>query len=414
MATQLTSAYCDASTYPTFAAWAKWAMAAFTTFGWNQTADTGQVNWTNLATSNVVPIGSSATAWASSTAALAIGTGAAGVACVAGSGALVIAVASTTGFYAGKAVALGAYNANGTILTGTAGIANLNGLLFTIASIVANTSITLTVPTTGAVGTTSWSAGFSYTATAGTLYLQPAFSIFYAADTLAYMSPIYVKVEFAQYATTTSPWCRIQISTTGTNGYGSLLGVVSAPFFAVNNQASDNANLRPCYASGNAGNIRFLLTAPIGVGTSDLYTGLWVVISRSKDTGGNDTGTYICMWAGNNYQLSTAQTVFSAGGTNTVDTSGYLIGLCGGFSGASAGAWGVGGVSTVTPIFQNIGGFTNPNQDFLGGSPTDFKNGTFAAISVYGTPHNYIVWEASSAMPHLGPVTTPSLLFRFE
>lgn len=411
MATLQTSAYMDATTYNNFAGWAKWALAGLVTLGWVPTSDTGQVNWTDLAASNAVPISSSNTGWNSSTAALSIGLGAAGVACSAASGLLVIAVASTTGFVAGKTVALGAYDSNGTNLTGTSGITNLNGLLFTIKSIVANTSITLTVPTSGSIGSLSWSAGFSYTATAGTLYIQPSFAILESNDTLTSSTPIYVKLEFGQYSNNTSQWCRIQIGTGGTNGYGSLSGITSAKIF-VCPYNFDNGNLRPCYLAGNAGNFRMLLTAPMGAGTYDAYAGLWIVLSRSKDASGNDTINSVQIWTGAYNQLSTFQTVYAAG-TNNVDTSGFLIALAGV---NASGSWGVSGVSTVSPVFQNIGGFSNPNADLLCGGSTDFKNGTLAVISVYGVNHSYIVFCNTQAMPHIGPNSTTqnALLFRFE
>src|SRR5271166_1603926 len=124
MSTLLKCVLPDAATYTNFAAWAQWMFNAFTTFGWVQTSDFGQVNWTNLATSNVVPLTSpNATFTPSSMVSETVGTGAGGVANIGGSGNLVIALATTTNYAAGRAVQISA-------LTG--GAASLNGLIFTI------------------------------------------------------------------------------------------------------------------------------------------------------------------------------------------------------------------------------------------------------------------------------------------
>src|SRR5271165_734601 len=129
MATALKTLFADATSYTTFAAWAKWLTDNIvSTLGWTQTSDFGQVNWTNLATSAVVPQSSSNSSWTSFVASANIGTGAGGVACSAGSGNLVLSIATTTGLVAGKSVLIAG-------LTGTAGITGLNGLMFTILSV---------------------------------------------------------------------------------------------------------------------------------------------------------------------------------------------------------------------------------------------------------------------------------------
>ena len=213
MAIELISAFQDATGYGTFAAWAKWLTTAFTNFGWQQTTDYGQVNWTNLATSNVVPQSSSNTVWTSYVAAASIGTGAGGFA--ASGGSLVIACAVTTGLAAGKAIQLASLAGAGA----SAGISAYNGYILTITSVVASTSVTVACPA-------SWS--FTYTATAGTVTIQPAFMIFESNDSLSSIAPIYVKLELYAYQNTNTPSFRVTVGLGGTNGYGSLVAPVTA------------------------------------------------------------------------------------------------------------------------------------------------------------------------------------------
>ena len=253
MATQQTVALMDTSTYTNFASWAKWALAAFTTFGWIQTADYGQVNWTNLAASAAVPLSSNNSGWTSYQAAASVGTGAGGFA--ASGGSLIIAMATTTGMAAGKAVQLLALAGTGA----NAGVSAYNNYILTITSVVASTSITVACPA-------GWS--FSYQVTAGTATIQPAFMIFVSNDTLTPTMPLYVKMEFGGYQSNNSPWARVTIGTAGTNGYGTLSGTTTAAMCFCCYQ-SDTVNWRPCIASGDSGNIRFCCFVPIGIGTYD-------------------------------------------------------------------------------------------------------------------------------------------------
>lgn len=402
MAIELISAFQDATGYGTFAAWAKWLTTAFTNFGWQQTTDYGQVNWTNLATSNVVPQSSSNTVWTSYVAAASIGTGAGGFA--ASGGSLVIACAVTTGLAAGKAIQLASLAGAGA----SAGISAYNGYILTITSVVASTSVTVACPA-------SWS--FTYTATAGTVTIQPAFMIFESNDSLSSIAPIYVKLELYAYQNTNTPSFRVTVGLGGTNGYGSLVAPVTAALTSTSYQ-NDTTNLRPCYASGDAGSFRCTILNPIGVGSNDPYLGQWMVIARSRDTSGNPTSNYVSLWVGGYTAAApcTFQTVFSAGGINLEDTQGVLIGALANPAAANNFSGAFSGVTMVTPIFQNVGGLSNPTPDFLGGFAKDFPVNTLALITVYGVQHNYISLVSTGAGPKIGPVssTYAALLFRFE
>ena len=395
MATAQTVAYADASTYGTFSVWAQFLTTAFTTFGWTQTADYGQVNWTNLATSNVVPVSSSNVTWTSSVAGAAIsGTFAAS------GGSLTIPIAVTTGMFPGKAVQL-------TALSGPASA--YDGYMFTITSVTASTNIVVACPV---------SFSFSYATTTGTATIQPAFEIFVSTDTLSLSDPIYVKLEMYSGVSNASSM-RITVGTGGTNGFGSLVAPTTTPATATGATA-DTTNLRPCYASGDAGSFRFVILMPIGLASPDTAQGLWFVVSRSRDNSGNATGSYVMNWVGSlsggivtAAAVCTFQTVFNAatGGTNVVDATGKLMAA---LADQTTGA--VSGTTMVSPVFQNVGGVSNPTPDLLVGFVKDFPNNTPATISVYGVNHNYIAFGPTTQGLFAGAAATNTVspLVRFE
>jgi hypothetical protein len=321
-------------------------------------------------------------------------------------GALTIPIAVTTGMFAGMAVRL-------STMSGAA--ASYNGLIFTITSVIASTSITVVCPA-------SWS--FSYATTTGNVTLQAAYMMLQSNDALSTAYPIYVKLElFCQFGGTYGvPCLGVTVGTGGTNGFGSLTTPCTTTIYAgvYEGGSQDVVNLRPCYAAGDAGSFRTTLLMPMGVGSFDTYQGLWFVISRSHDNNGNSTGTYVMVWCGG-FQATAHgcfQTVFntSIGGVTIQDQSGYLMTVLPQFNSPNNFSGAYGGTTMVSPVFQNVGGISNPTPDFLCGSKNDFPNNSTATISVFGINHNYVSYCAAQAMPNAGAATSTSvaLLFRYE
>ena len=87
--------------------------------------------------------------------------------------------------------------------------------------------------------------------------------------------------------------------------------------------------------------------------------------------------------------LCNFQTLFAGGGTNLIDAQGVLIAAFSNLGTANNNSGAMNGTTMVTPIFQNVGGLSNPTADFLGGSIKDFQNGTQSIISMYGANHVY-------------------------
>jgi len=400
MATAVKSVFPDASGYTTFAAWAKWITDTFVTFGWAQTADYGQVNWTDLAASSAVPQSSSPSTWTSYVGFSTIDTGAAGF--VASAGSLTINMAVTTGMYPGKAVLMQNLAGSGA----NAGVASYNGMIFTITSVAASTSITVKVPM-------GWS--FSYQVTTGSVLLQPAFMIFESQDSLTAACPIYVKVELAGVSGSNAPWLRFTIGSGGSNGFG-ILNTNAVLSQATAGYQATTSTLHPCYLSGDAGSFRAALFLPVGTdGNVDSYGPQYVIIARSRDNNGNQTANYVMYWEGFSQGASLFnlfQTVFPPlGGMNVVDSTGYLMS---GLGKQTTGA--MNGVTMVSPVFQNVGGLSNPTPDLLVGFGNDFPFNTPATILVYGVNHNYIAMRPLTNSPYAGAAQNgnTTLLMRWE
>ncbi len=396
MAKLSTSAYFDASSYATFAAWANFIGSAFTTFGWTQTTDYGQVNWTNLAASNTFPDGTSAVqgTWTPGESAASV------TAISASGGVLTVTTTATTGYVAGRSI----------LLTGlTSSAATYNGFMFTITGAGNGTQFLCACPASFSF------SGAGYTSQSASATLQPAFMIFKSGDSLTGTLPIYVKMEFAGYkqaANIFSPWIRYTIGTSGTNGYGTLSSPTTASVSGSSYMAGqqDTTNDCPLFVSGDSSSFR-LLWLPTSASTEASYRAFWFVLTRSKDNNGNNTANYYMHWNALNPASGTAtyyyQAVF-ASSTNIQDETGYFIAALPKF--ATAGSQGsnnsgaFAGVTMVSPLFQNVGGLSNPTPDIFVGSQFDFPGGTMTTITVYGVAHNYLATNyPSNLLFNAGP-----------
>jgi hypothetical protein len=240
----------------------------------------------------------------------------------------------------------------------------------------------------------------------GSVPSSAVYNVFVSADRLSTAYPIYVKVEM--WASSDVPQIAITVGTGGTDGAGNM----NSPHTTrteFNPYTNDTTNQQNLYASGDAGSIRFLLWTPSGFsGYPETYETTWIVIGRSYNADGNQTGDSVLTWFGA-YSNKAYQVVYNAtiGGTNTQDTSGYFLAALP-YAGTSAA---MGGTVLVSPVFQNIGGFTNPTPDFLVGKGADFPSDSVAACTVYSTSHNYMPSTFQSQL--INGITT-SMLIRYE
>jgi hypothetical protein len=243
------------------------------------------------------------------------------------------------------------------------------------------------------------------------------FAIFKSGDALSGTSPIYVKIEF--WESSSIPYFALTVGTGGTDGAGNLLAPYTTRIYGGGTPMSFKAygasttNLLPCYASGDAGSIRFAMWCGPSTSSPDNYNIVGIVIGRSRDSSGNATGNYVQMWVWC-YGGSAFQTVFASsvgGGTNNLDQTNYFIAAVPYFSGSVT--WSNAGAIAVAPVLQNVGGLSNPTPDLLIGSNADFPAGATAAITVYGVSHNYLGASSHAQNAYLnGPQSTP--LMRYE
>jgi len=244
----------------------------------------------------------------------------------------------------------------------------------------------------------------------GSVPSSAVYNIFVSADSLSTSFPIYLKLEL--WASSNVPQIAVTVGTGGTNGSGTLNSPASARV-GIHPYAADTTNQQTCYISGDAGNLRFMLFAENGFTSyPEGYNGCCCVISRSYNSSGSQTGDYAMVWwLSSNQSGAHFQTVFNTGtgGATTQDTSSYFIAALPYSSGSAA----MGGTVFVSPVFQNIGGMTNPTPDLLVGHTTDFPNESPAIVTVYGVSHTYMPFNSAVFGSLVNGINT-NWLMRYE
>jgi hypothetical protein len=240
------------------------------------------------------------------------------------------------------------------------------------------------------------------------------YAVFQSADSLSVACPITVRIDFWASGSNI-PFFQLQIGTGGTDGAGNLNAPYSAKLagggtYVLQAYADDSSNLYPCYASGDAGTMRFAMFLNPALGYPAYYNPVYIIIGRSVNYAGAQTSDYATLWAGcqgGKY----FQTVFNAstGGTNTFDSNNYMITPMQ-YGGSTTSQ---GGSVFAAPIMQNIGGLTNPTPDILLGKAGDFAGATTATVTMYNVSHTYLAINTSQFNNFISFSST-SLLMRYE
>lgn len=236
----------------------------------------------------------------------------------------------------------------------------------------------------------------------------PAFDIFKSTDALSSAFPIYLKIEY--YGSSGTPSFYFTVGTGGTDGAGHLTGPTTTRQ-STSCYASDITKVRTSYISGDSGSMRFIVFGPSGdTGYPGAYEPVYFCLSRSRDSSGNQTGDFVMVWFGGSQGGQRYhQAVFNAntGGALTLDTSGFMLAAL-----PTPGTTGsVGGNVLVSPVYQNIGGLSNPTPDILLGKYNDFADGSTTTVTVYGVSHTYIVLEEGVSFVS---AIRSSVLLRYE
>jgi hypothetical protein len=216
------------------------------------------------------------------------------------------------------------------------------------------------------------------------------FAILKSNDATSGACPIYVKIEF--WAQSNVPYFGITVGTGGTDGAGNLFQPTSQRIYgggtySLKASTASTTNLLPCYASGDAGSIRFAMWCSTTSQSPDYNNIVGFVVARSRDSNGLVTGSYVQLWtwcSGSNIYF---QTIFAAslGTTNSIDASGYFIAPY-----PYNTSWANNGAVLVSPVMQNIGGLSNPTPDLLISGISNFPAGTTSTVTVYGVTHTYL------------------------
>lgn len=247
MATLQSNLVCDSSTYANYFSWASAISAALASFGWAQSADTGQVMWTGLSISAATQSGSSTIYTYSGLTGLALTIGRAltitGMTNSANNGVKVIT--SFTGTTSGTFTVL---NASGVTETGSSG-------LVTAASAVPG------------------SAAYFY-------------EVWQPTDGL---TSFYLKIETGNVSGTNCPTVRLTIGT-ATNSAGTLTGLVMGPLAtnSVSYTVPSSTATYPCYFSGSTGRFSMMMWRAASASCPQL-----IAVERSVNASGVYTGSHV-------------------------------------------------------------------------------------------------------------------------
>lgn len=118
------------------------------------------------------------------------------------------------------------------------------------------------------------------------------------------LTPIYLRLGFGSGYNASEPCVWVQIGT-GTNGAGALTGAISTPLQMCIYGYQANDSLMPCWVSGDAGRLLFVLWIE-----GDWYRHIFCAIERTTDATGARTSEGASVWT------------CSAGGT--FGTTGYI------------------------------------------------------------------------------------------
>jgi hypothetical protein len=229
------------------------------------------------------------------------------------------------------------------------------------------------------------------------------YEIWKAADSQASTTPIYVKMSYG--FSTSSPRAEIQVGT-GSDGSGNITGATTGVFQFTPNMTNQGGTLYPCYASGDAGEIRFMMWQSNA--TVEVVFG----VERSKDSTGAKTTDYFTLLIASSPTAQYQQTILGAlvsprefnwitvGTTNASVTENFN------------------GTTAANPVFPLIGKLGNPMLGFCVATGADVAEGASVTVSIYGANHTYIATKNGS-IASIGRLATSgsnfmAVLMRYE
>jgi hypothetical protein len=210
------------------------------------------------------------------------------------------------------------------------------------------------------------------------------YEVWKAADTAASTTPIYVKIEYG--ATSTTVEIRITVGT-GSNGSGTITGPNTGTLIVTNagTYANNGSTAIPCFASGSAGEIRFLMWQ----GNASFSTIFG--IERSKDTSGNITTTYFTfIFACAAGTVASQQSILGA--LITIKEINWITVTCS----SNSNSENFNGGTAANPVFPLVGYVGNPMLGFASACANDVGEGAMVTVTIYSSSHTYIAVKSGS------------------
>jgi hypothetical protein len=210
------------------------------------------------------------------------------------------------------------------------------------------------------------------------------YEIWKAADSQASTTPIYVMIQYGFSSTQIA----IKVTTgTGSNGSGTLTGATMGPYVVSNSAvANQGATTYPCYASGDAGEIRFMMWQ------SNSAIEQIFGIERSKDSSGAKTTDYFSL-LGTSAVTSVSFFQQTTLGSLVTPRENNWVAICCS-NGSSSETFN--GTTAANPVFPLIGKLGNPMLGFSMATAGDVSEGALVTVSIYGANHTYIATKLGS------------------
>lgn len=260
---------------------------------------------------------------------------------------------------------------------------------------------------TSDTGQVNWSTISTVPVSAAYVY-----EIWKSTDTLSTALPIVIKLEYGSNGTgaTAVPLLRLTIGT-ASSGAGVITGGSTASQL-IGFATAEGATTFPCFFSGDAGEFRMYMWQH-----PTILVGMYMVIERSKDGTGADTGEYVTWFAGLNSTSSPngfQQSILPGGIVTIKGTQIHTITI------DTASATGTfNGTTASFPVFPLIGKVGNPALGLQTAYNADVADGSTCTVaSFYGSTHTYIGLAGSNftyGINGLGTgVARAALLMRYE
>lgn len=380
MSTARFSAIPGTTTLALFKAWGSPVSAALASFGWVQTNDTGQVQWTAVA---VTITGTQLT-----------------------SNVATYTCSSTTGLRIGQSITVAGITNNASTYNITGVITALTSSTFSLAKTASDIAYTADAGTgtVAALAAVPDTGSFSY-------------DIWKMGDTLQSSAPVYMKVQYGMMWNSANKGPAILVSIgTGSNGSGTLLNSYGprTSFATYMSSTWEGSTAYDCLLSGATNRFTMLMWRD----------GAWPFffsVERIKDTDGSDTASgAVLTWVFSWYSASSsAVAVFkgidqmSAIGAHLTDATCIPVLACSATTTlANTGI-------AVFPLFPPFGGIRTPLMNVMSGKSGDYAELDQFSYNLYtSVAVNYIVSKltntAGSQQNFGGYGTNNAIIMRYD